>query len=589
MTDSTAAPPGTGDGPDRLGRRLRLAALVWGAAMVVLVGVSTLLDGLPPLADSTGIDRHLVRPSILGGLALYAIALSSARRALGPATLLLAVATWALAVIFLVSRSLGLGLLAGTGFGIPVTLLWLSWQRPQPGKRVLRVTTATMLIAAVVAGGSWKVLDERREATHPPSDVAGLTGPVEWLWAGGTTTDSARVVARLVEPAPAATQLLVGDDADLEGARRFEGEVLEAADSAVVRFDVNGLAPDQQYHYALDVDGVVQTGSAGRFRTMPDGPASFTLAVSACARTGSNGTVFDTIRERDPLLFLHTGDLHYGDISEDDPALFRSEYDASLAAPAQSALYRSTSTAYVWDDHDYGDNDSSRRSPSRQAAQEVFRQYVPHYPLGADERGEAGVYQAFTVGRARIILTDLRSHRSRHEVPDGPEKTLLGDDQLQWFEQELHDAADAGQLVLWVSTIPWIGATDPEDDDWAGYTHERRRIADTIGRLGLADQLVMLGGDAHMVAIDDGSNSDYSTEQTGGFPTLHAAALDRPGSIKGGPYSEGTFPGGGQFGEVEVRDDGETMEVVLRGLTYEGKVLVERTFDVTPAPPEPAS
>jgi hypothetical protein len=94
---------------------------------------------------------------------------------------------------------------------------------------------------------------------------------------------------------------------------------------------------------------------------------------------------------------------------------------------------------------------------------------------------------------------------------------------------------------------------------------------------------VVVGGDAHMVALDDGTKTDYSTERTGGFPLLQAGALDRPGSIKGGPYSDGAFPAGGQFGELEFHDDGETVEVVLRGLTHEEDVLVERTFDVTPS------
>jgi hypothetical protein len=37
---------------------------------------------------------------------------------------------------------------------------------------------------------------------------------------------------------------------------------------------------------------------------------------------------------------------------------------------------------------------------------------------------------------------------------------------------------------------------------------------------------------------------------------MHAAALDRSGSVKGGPYSEGAFPGDGQFGLMTIQDDG---------------------------------
>jgi hypothetical protein len=89
----------------------------------------------------------------------------------------------------------------------------------------------------------------------------------------------------------------------------------------------------------------------------------------------------------------------------------------------------------------------------------------------------------------------------------------------------------------------------------------------------------MVAGDAHMVAIDDGSHSGYAAGGGGGFPVVHAAALDRPGSLKGGPYSEGAFPGGGQFGLLTVHDDGgDEVAVTLRGLTWEGVELASLTL-----------
>ena len=73
----------------------------------------------------------------------------------------------------------------------------------------------------------------------------------------------------------------------------------------------------------------------------------------------------------------------------------------------------------------------------------------------------------------------------------------------------------------------------------------------------------MVSGDAHMIAIDDGTNTNYSDTPGPGFPLFNAAALDRPGSIKGGPYSEGTVAGGGQFGTLEIEDTGDTINVLL--------------------------
>jgi hypothetical protein len=92
----------------------------------------------------------------------------------------------------------------------------------------------------------------------------------------------------------------------------------------------------------------------------------------------------------------------------------------------------------------------------------------------------------------------------------------------------------------------------------------------------------MVSGDAHMLAADDGSNSDYA--RSGGFPVFQAAALDRRGSVKGGPYSEGTFPGDGQFGLISVEDEGgRTVRVTMRGLNWQGEELVRHRLEL-PAP-----
>ena len=66
----------------------------------------------------------------------------------------------------------------------------------------------------------------------------------------------------------------------------------------------------------------------------------------------------------------------------------------------------------------------------------------------------------------------------------------------------------------------------------------------------------MLSADAHMLAIDDGSNNKPPTG-AGGFPVFHASPLDRRRSTKGGPYSHGAFEkSSGQYGVFRVADAG---------------------------------
>jgi phosphodiesterase/alkaline phosphatase D-like protein len=317
------------------------------------------------------------------------------------------------------------------------------------------------------------------------------------------------------------------------------------------------------------IDGVADGAHAGTVATFPAGAADIIVAFASCAETGSSAVVFDQIRAEEPDVFIHMGDLHYEDITRNDIELFRTAYDAVLAAPAQSALYRSVPLAYVWDDHDFGANNSTSRSPSREAALRSYAEYVPHYPLAG---GESPIYQAFTIGRVRILLTDTRSAR------DPRADTMLGAEQKAWLMSELLASRDAYALAVWVNPSPWIAPADVAarlEGTWGAFPNERSELARFIADNGL-DNIVMLSGDAHMLAIDDGTNNRYADPNgPPGFPVMHAAAMDRDGSVKGGPYSEGAFPGTGQYGLMRVTDDGgESVTVDWSGWNASGERVV---------------
>ncbi len=62
---------------------------------------------------------------------------------------------------------------------------------------------------------------------------------------------------------------------------------------------------------------------------------------------------------------------------------------------------------------------------------------------------------------------------------------------------------------------------------------------------------------------------------------MHAGAFDQRGSVKGGPYSSGTFPGPGHFGLMTVEDDGgETITVHWSGRDHRDRELLAHSFVV---------
>ncbi|MGH8004224.1 MAG: alkaline phosphatase D family protein [Limisphaerales bacterium] len=393
-------------------------------------------------------------------------------------------------------------------------------------------------------------------------ELISSSSQVEFVWSGGVTTTSAVVKAKLVQDSGIA-RLAVSTLPD------FSSPVYSNWDTAVtvennrvVRLEVNGLVPRQRYHYAVEVDGALDTGKIGRFQTFPPDTGTFTIALGSCAQTGSNSQSFATIHSLDPLFFFHLGDFHYQNIGVNDPNLFRQAFETVLASPNQSRLYQDFAIAYIWDDHDYGPNNSDSTSPSRPAARQTYREYVPHYPLAAGA-GNAPIYYTFDVGRVHFIVCDSRSARSPEAAVDDASKTMLGTAQKAWFKQELLNSKSNYPLIVWVNTLPWIGSPGG-GDAWYEYTNERRELADFLKANGIKN-LCMLSGDAHMLAIDDGTNSDYATGGGAGFPVMHAASLDQTPSLKGGPYSEGALPGRGQFGLMIVSDWQDSLRVSWSG------------------------
>ena len=408
--------------------------------------------------------------------------------------------------------------------------------------------------------------------------------PVRWMWSGAVTPTSAVIKARLENLSKSPQFLLcAGEDCD---PRPWDGMGKPPApdEYGIVTVELEGLRPETRYRYGFRVDN--RTTPPGSFRTFAAGPMSFRVAFASCATTGSESSVFTSILEMEPDVFLHMGDFHYEDIKKPDVEVYLEAYDKVLRSKTQSELFRRVPIVYIWDDHDYGPDNSDRTAPGRLAALDAYRRAVPHYPLASLPPDRMSIHQAFTVGRVRFLATDLRAMRDPAGLADGPDKSMLGEDQKAWLLDEFARAMEEEfPLVGWVSTVPWIASAEAKKlVGWAPYSFERSLLAERIRSLGLDRRLLMLSGDAHMVAIDDGSHSNFAPGAEAGergFPVVQAAPLDRYPRKKGGPYSHGTETGSKffpwskvqQFGFMEVLDDGSRIEVWITGRDKRGRIL----------------
>jgi phosphodiesterase/alkaline phosphatase D-like protein len=417
-----------------------------------------------------------------------------------------------------------------------------------------------------------------------PGDGMGQFGPV-----CGAVTKNSAVVSIGVGEFGSDVSLVVSRNKDLQD--RIHLKVLKGTKRAgqPIKMIIPNLQSDTPYYYGIKVDGKIDPNTTGQFKTFPEGPVSFSFAFGNSAKYGRlNQSALLASIEQDILFFLSTGDLFYANISKNRPDAFRTAYRKAFQSEPLRKLCRKVPLVYIWDDHDYGPNNSDKYSPSRLASRKVYQEVVPHYPLILGQ-GDVAIYQAFSVGRVRFILTDLRSERSSNNALDGPNKTMMGKEQLEWFMNELKESSRAYALVIWVSSVTWTSKVEEGADHWGGFAHERKMIANFIKKHRIHN-LFVVSGDAHSLAADDGRNSDYANGGGAPLPVIIAAPLDNDNtSVKGGPYSEGVYrPKKGEncYGLVTIRDEGSRVLLTFSGRNQEQKERIHLIHSVEVPPTE---
>ena len=289
--------------------------------------------------------------------------------------------------------------------------------------------------------------------------------------------------------------------------------------------EIDSLTPVTTYYYGITYpqsipNSATMASDVGRFTTPPpDGtPVNFTIATGSCSLTGSQSQMFESILDLNPVLFIHMGDLHYEDLDTLDIDKRLEAYDKVMGSNSQRLLYMRTIFAYIWDDHDWlGNNQGAENGEAADIAKQSYTLGIPHYELGSMESGfsqeeeTAPKYQAFTIGTVRFVISDLRSESFKSTEDFAGQ--VYSEAQKDWLYNELSQA-DNYDFVIWISSRPW---TDPDEigsDSWGGFVNDRdelsRYIASTIG--AGPRNLLVLSGDNHMVAYDDGSSTDYSKQ-----------------------------------------------------------------------------
>jgi len=366
----------------------------------------------------------------------------------------------------------------------------------------------------------------------PITPPVGPDRGVSTSWAGPVTNNSF-TAAHYLDGDSEGTRLVASTDPTFATGKIYSPYVSSASKS--VTHTVSGLAANTPYHFCLEVNSTLKTTRSGSFTTEAAAPGiaqNIVFGFGSCQSGPNNGSVLPAIRAlpNPPQFFVHLGDLHYTDIATNDEALFDAAYTEVLSGARSGPFLRNCPTYYVWDDHDFGPNDSDGTSPSRIASIAAYRRRVPTPALPFASNATDPICHSFVKGRVRFILTDGRSQRTA--------TTIFGAVQKQWIKDEFTAAAAAEQFVVFAISGTWADAEYGAQDTKAS---ERREMADHIRSVGLGRKTMIIGGDAHATQFNTDESFDFSTQGGAPIPEFHASALFAGASKPTGSYwSAGT-------------------------------------------------
>ena len=335
--------------------------------------------------------------------------------------------------------------------------------------------------------------------THEPVPVVEPVPGKPFLHAGPMVGHVDDGSAHLWAKASNAAELSfkIGRSADLADGRIVKGPQLSEATAFTGQVVIEGLEPATRYYYVPLLDGepaLVPPYPA--FVTAPEAGTTGRLRVAFGSCVGSRGynaaAAFGEMAARRNFdLLLMLGDNHYGNTTE--PALLRDYYFMLRTVDGFTQLIRHTPTYAIWDDHDYGPNNSDGTLKGKEDSLRVFRQWWSNPAYG--EPDNPGCYYQFSHGGVDFFMLDVRYYRTPNKTPDDGTKTMLGPRQLAWLKSAL--AASKARFKIVASGSEWQTQTQP--DCWSSFLRERQEIFDHITAKGI-EGVVLLSGDRHFTA-----------------------------------------------------------------------------------------
>jgi len=374
----------------------------------------------------------------------------------------------------------------------------------------------------------------------------------------------------------------------------MDEQALEAHHANTAIFDVGGLAPGTAYRFQILVDGArAETGfdpALQRFTTQPlwqyrFDPPAFTLAVGSCVFInepqydrpgrpyGGNYEIFESLADSKPDAMLWLGDnAYFREVDFYSLSGMQHRYSHLRQVPELQRLLGSCPHYAIWDDHDYGPDNSDGSWIHQAWSEQTFGEFWANPTQGLPQLGGRGITSMFQFHDVDFFLLDNRTFRVNHDNVTTP-PCVLGEEQVDWLIQALQFSRAPFKVIA-------VGGQFLSDfaqyENMARFPEERDGLLRRIEEEDISG-VVFLSGDRHStelsaVTLSNGRKVlDYTCSAlTSGTHDNTAEANTR--------RVEGTMVGVRNYGTLEFTGPRKERVMTIRTHDTEGNVLWERQF-----------
>ena len=357
---------------------------------------------------------------------------------------------------------------------------------------------------------------------------------------------------------------------------------------------LNGFMQNTRVHYAISVNGKqVRALVPQVFRTMPamqprrnDSTyvADFSVGFGSCLNPGTQPMqpAFSEVLQHRPNAFLFIGDInympgrssHYG--KDPDPVRYAmAGYHREVRhVPEIRALMATTPSYGIWDDHDYGPNNSDRTFSYREETLELYRRYWPNSGGGTSQT--KGIFHKFRISDVEFFMLDDRYHRDPNEAED--RKTMFGQGQIDWLKASLKASTATFKVIANGNSM--VVDFKGRGERWDNFGTERDDFLKWMFAEGITG-VVFIAGDWHVGTLNRLYREGQDTYPLFELLSSNAAVrtdpiVQRPRSgWRGNPQSIATVYPGFNFGLLNFSGPKGNRQLNMKIVDKDGNVQIK--------------